>query len=381
MNDKRPTILDVARQAGVSIGTVSNVLNGTIPVSEERRQRVHQAIEELSYTQNSLAQGLRRRRSPMVGLCVPHTTVAYFSKLVDAFEDVASSRGFEIMQILSHEDPRIEHQRVMSLLNYRIGGLILVPSLRPDKTLDAVARSGTPLVVVDRPVAPGRFDQVTFDNRAAMKEAVRRLVALGHRRILFVVRIRHLATTLQRVAALRAAAREATPPVTTAILECGNADNETITARVATVLRGPHPPTAIIVSNSTFAACMLRAFESLGVRYPGEISLLAFDQPEWADIVTPKLSVVRQPTMDVARTAWEFLIRRMEDPTVPVRTMELQAQVLLRASVAPPMPAPAPRATGRQHHQAPAESVPSARTRRKPRSNGQAAPDGSREPG
>ncbi len=143
------------------------------------------------------------------------------------------------------------------------------------------------------------------------------------------------------------------------------------------MLRGPHPPTAIIVSNSTFAACMLRAFESLGVRYPGEISLLAFDQPEWADIVTPKLSVVRQPTMDVARTAWEFLIRRMEDPTVPVRTMELQAQVLLRASVAPPMPAPAPRATGRQHHQAPAESVPSARTRRKPRSNGQAskAPD------
>ncbi len=153
------------------------------------------------------------------------------------------------------------------------------------------------------------------------------------------------------------------------------------------MLRGPHPPTAIIVSNSTFAACMLRAFEALGVRYPGEISLLAFDQPEWADIVTPKLSVVRQPTMDVARTAWEFLIRRMEDPTVPVRTMELQAQVLLTASVAPPMrPAP-PRASvrsgpvGHQDHQTPPDSAPSARSRPKPRlsrDSGPGAPGGSR---
>jgi LacI family transcriptional regulator len=191
-----PTILDVAERAGVSVGTVSNVLSGTTRVSERRQQRVREAIEELSYTQNRLAQGLRRRRSPLVGLCVPHTSVAYFAKLVDAFEAVASRRGFEIMQILSHEDPRIEYQRVTSLLNYQLGGLILVASLRPEKTLDAVARSGTPLVVVDRPVGAGRFDQVTFDNRGAMREAVRGLVALGHRRILFVVRIRRLATTL-----------------------------------------------------------------------------------------------------------------------------------------------------------------------------------------
>jgi LacI family transcriptional regulator len=126
-----PTILDVAERAGVSVGTVSNVLSGTTRVSERRQQRVREAIEELSYTQNRLAQGLRRRRSPLVGLCVPHTSVAYFAKLVDAFEAVASRRGFEIMQILSHEDPRIEYQRVTSLLNYQLGGLILVASLRP----------------------------------------------------------------------------------------------------------------------------------------------------------------------------------------------------------------------------------------------------------
>jgi LacI family transcriptional regulator len=90
----------------------------------------------MSCTRNPLAQGLRQLRTPVVGVCVPHTSVAYFAKLVDAFEEVASSRGFEIMQILSHDDPGIEQKRVTSLLNYRVGGIILVPTVRPEKTLD-----------------------------------------------------------------------------------------------------------------------------------------------------------------------------------------------------------------------------------------------------
>jgi LacI family transcriptional regulator len=106
------------------------------------------------------------------------------------------------------------------------------------------------------------------------------------------------------------------------------------------MLRGPNTPTAIIVSNSLFAACLLRAFEALGIKCPNDMSLLAFDQPEWAQLVTPKLSVVRQPTGDVARTAWEFLIRRMEDESATIQTVELKADLLLGGSVAPPPPAP-----------------------------------------
>lgn len=348
MKGGRSTITDVANRAGVSIGTVSNVLNGTIRVSDQRRQRVLDAIDDLSYTQNLLAQGLRRRRAPVVGLCVPHTSVAYFAKLVDGFEAVASSRGFEIMQMLSQEDPQTEFKRISTLLNYRVSGIILVPSLRPNKALDAIARSGTPLVIVDRPVARGRFDQVTFNNRGAMTEAARSLIELGHRRILFVVRLQALATTRQRIAALQAAGRKAsiTTEVTTTILECDSYDTAVITARLIDMLRGADPPTAIIVSNSMFAGCMLRAFEVLAIRCPDDISLLAFDQPEWADLVAPKLSVVRQPTADVARKAWEFLIRRMDDGTAAVQHVELQADVMMSASVAPPRPDRAIRLVG-----------------------------------
>ena len=336
MTLKRPTILDVADRAGVSVGTVSNVLNGTTRVSERKQARVRAAINELSYTQNLLAKGLRRHRSSVVGLCVPHTSVAYFETLVESFEHAASSRGFEVMQTLSHEDPATEYRRVASLLNYRVGGLILVPSVDPSRTLDAVERSGTPLVVVDRPVAGKRFDQVTFDNRGAMRQATQRLIALGHRRLLFVVRFRALTTTRQRVAALRAAARDAAESVTTTVMEWRNDDDARITVRLEELLRGPAPPTAIIVSNSVFAACMFRAFKALRIRCPDDVSLLAFDQPAWADLVTPRLSVVGQPTIDVARRAWELLIRRMEDASAAVQAVELQAEVLFEASVAAP---------------------------------------------
>lgn len=319
----------------MSIGTVSNVLNGTVGVSVERRQLVLQAVQELSYTQNLLATGLRRHRSPVVGLCVPHTSVAYFSKLVDAIEEVTSARGLQIMQVLSHENPGTELQRVSTLLSYHVGGIIIVPSASPGKALDAIARTGTPLVVVDRAVARGRFDQVTFNNRRAMDKAVRSLIMFGHRHVMFMVRLKTLATTRQRIAALMAAAKEASVKAT--VLECNSHDTAEIGACIVKVLQSPDRPTAIIVSNSGFAGCLLRTCEALGVRCPDNLSILAFDQPEWADLITPKLSVVRQPTAEIAYQAWECLIRRMEDESASIRTVELEAEVIVGASVGPPL--------------------------------------------
>jgi LacI family transcriptional regulator len=329
----RPTILDVAQRARVSVGTVSNVLNGTIKVREQRRLRVLKAIEELGYSQNLLAQGLRKRRSTMVGLCVPHTSNAYFSALVNIFEEIASDRGFELLQVLSRQDPKKEFERVRALLRYNIGGLILVPSLEPEKTLRMITQSGTPVVVVDRPVKPDRYDQVTFDNRAAMLEATRRLIALGHRHIHFVVRQKALLVTRHRIEGLVEAARKSTEKITTAVFECG--DEVSLTEHLSTELRKAHPPTAIIVSNSIFAAWTLRALHSLKVNYPGDVSLLAFDEPEWADLVTPRLSVVRQPTDAIARRAWEFLIRRMTNQLEGTQREQLKAEVIFRESIEP----------------------------------------------
>jgi LacI family transcriptional regulator len=328
------TITDVARLARVAIGTVSNVLNGTVPVGGDRRERVLAAVAQLGYRPNMLAQGLRRRRSPVVGICVPRTSVAYFAALVEAFEEIASDGGYHVMHVLTHDAAELERQRVASLLRYHIGGLVLVPGAEPAATLDLLAQSDTPVVVVDRTASGYGFDEVTFDNRAAMRDAVERLIALGHRRLLFVVRRRKLVVTQQRIQGMRQAVRRSGAEVSAEILEC--AEEGELRTQLALALTAAPRPTAVIVSNSTFAAGAMRAIRALRLRCPEDVSLLAFDEPQWAELVSPALSVVRQPTRDIARMAWELLMRRMRGGAEERQQVELKAQVVLRDSVARP---------------------------------------------
>jgi LacI family transcriptional regulator len=341
VTSRKPTILDVARRAAVAVGTVSHVLNDSRVVSEARRERVLRAIDELGYLPDGLAQGLRRKQSHVVGLCVPHTTSAYLGALFDTFEEIASDRGYELMQVLSRNDPATELRRVKALLRHRIGGMILVPSLRPEATLALLHAAGVPTVVADRPSDDARFDQVSIDNRSAMLEAAQRLIALGHRRLLFVARYPRLVVTRHRIEGLKRACREARRPVHLDVLEFAEG-GAAFTTQLAAALRGKAPPTAVIASNSTIAVALIRALRDLSVKCPRQVSLLAFDEPEWADLVTPELAIVRHPTREIARRAWELLINRMTGKSGATQRIELPAHVELRRSVAPP-----PASTGR----------------------------------
>jgi LacI family transcriptional regulator len=335
LKHKRPTILDVAKRARVAVGTVSNAINQTKGVSDAKRIRVLKAIAELGYSQNMLAHGLRRRSSTVVGLCVPYTSISYFAALVDAFEEVVSERGFEIMQVLSRQDPQKERQRIAALLRYHVGGIIILPSVDPSASFDLIAASGTPLVVIDRPTADKRFDQVTFDNRAAMLEAASRLIAFGHRSILFIVRNRNLSVTASRIDGLHAAIGPRSAEVTVKILESQH-DEWSFMAHLGSELATKSRPTVIIASNSMLATWAFRALRSLGIVCPDDISLLALDEPEWADLVSPSLSVIRPPTRAIALAAWETLTRRMKGEVGAVQHIELRAEVVFRQSVGPP---------------------------------------------
>jgi LacI family transcriptional regulator len=325
---KKPTITDVARLADVSVGTVSHVLNATTKVSGPLRERVERAMSLLGYEQNMLAHAQRRQRVPVVGISVPHVGSAYLAALLDSFEDIAAGRGYQVMQVLTRRDPQIELRRVRELLRHRIAGLLLVPTFDPRKTLDLIHESGTPAVLVDRPCEDDRFDQVTFDNREIMGDAVGRLIRLGHRRILFVVESQLLSISRQRIEALRDRAGAAAATV----MEVGDniADYAT---RLTRALQGDTAPTAVIVSNSVVAARTLHILRTMGDAYPGRISLLAFEESEWAALLTPQLSVIRQPVREIVRGAWELLLRRMAGDGGPVQHLELQAEVVLRDSV------------------------------------------------
>jgi LacI family transcriptional regulator len=329
---RRPTIEDVARRARVSIGTVSNVLNEHGNVASLREQRVRAAIAALGYVPNGVAQSLRRQRSHVVGLCAPLTSSAYFAALLEAFEDIAAAQGYEVMQVLSRQDADLELRRVRALLARKVDGLIVIPSAKPQQTFDAIAASNVPAVDVDRLSGDDRFDYVTLDDGGAMRSVARALLELGHRRMLFVVRHPSLVTTRRRISAFRSALR----PVRGSVAElCVREPNDARFARqIDAVLARGDRPTAIVASNSAIMLALLHVLRRHALAVPRELSLVTFDAPDWADVLDPPLAVVRAPTADIARIAWQRLLHRMDEPRAATERIELRASLELRGSVA-----------------------------------------------
>jgi LacI family transcriptional regulator len=332
LNKQRVTIVDVAERARVSLGTVSQALNHPEHVGAERLARVMQAIAELGYTRNLLAQGLRAKRTSAIGLCVPHSRIAFFAALVYRFEELAFAQGLQVMHVLSHETAGRELERIKTLVSYGIDGLLLVPSTKPEAALDYLAAGGVPTVVVDRPLQRrDRFDQVVADNRGTMALLVGRLIALGHRRLVLITRHRSITVTLQRTAGLRAAVAKASG-VQARIIECGDTP-ELFRPRLEAEL-GEFGATAIIAGNDVIAAWTMRELQRLGVHCPADVSLVAFDEPSWAELTTPPLSTVRLAVEEMATTAWSVLIERMQDRSAPPRHVVIPAEIKFRGSVA-----------------------------------------------
>lgn len=330
---RKPTMVDVARRAGVSLGTVSNVVNGRAHVGGARRARVEAAMLALGYLPNAAAQTLRRSGSRVVGLCAPLTSSAYFAALLEMFEELAAAAGFEIMQVLSHGDPALELRRVQALVGRNVDALILIPTHDAHATLDLLVERATPTVIVDRVTADRRFDYVAIDDRRAMREATREVLALGHRRLLFIVREPRLPTTNRRIVGFTEALREVRAALGVVLQR--ESDDDAF-ARQLRQAFGDADPTAIIASNSAIALTLVRILMHMGKRWPEDVSLLAFDEPVWAPILSPPLAVVRHPTQRIAREAWRRILLRLKEPATRPKRITLEAQFVGAGSLASP---------------------------------------------
>jgi LacI family transcriptional regulator len=335
MARRKPTMDDVARRANVAVGTVSNVLGGQVKVSDQRRGRVLRAIAALNYEPNVHAQRLRRRRSNVVGLCFPHVSTAYLNALSETLEDIAARNGYSVLHVFSRHEPATELVRVKELIKHGVDGLFLFPSAAPARTLDLAHRSRLPVVMVDRPTDDDRFDHVVVDNRKAMRKTAEHLIALGHTRLLFVSRSRTRLVTRHRREGLMAARRNATAAIDVRSIEYGD-DEANVAIELTAFMRGTLPPTAIIASNSHQASLVLTTLRALGLRCPGDVSVVAFDDPDWAMLVDAPLSVIRQPAATIAQTAWELMMRRLRSRASPVHNVLLEAEIDFRASVGAP---------------------------------------------
>lgn len=333
-----PTIRDVAARAGVAPATVSNVLTGGRPVSAMRRQKVLDAVAALGFRRNQLAASLRRRRSHTVGVAIPSLGNPFFATLVHHIEELAAQRGYQILLIDSGESEEQETARLAALLARDIDGLILVPAQDAARSLDRHAAYLPPTVLLDRGFGRAGFDTVAADNEAATEAACRHLLALGFRDIALVLSTTSLLNMRERAEGYCAALRQAGLAARAMVVD-GGLDIETCRAAVEQELRRPDRPGAILAATCDATLGAVKAIRGLKLDFPGEISLIGFDDADWMTVLQPNLSVVVQPVRQMAEAAWHMLDARLSGtaPAEPAR-VRLPCTLRARESVRPPKP-------------------------------------------
>lgn len=333
MHKKPPTIKDVARVAGVSVGSASNVLNNTHPASDVLKEKVLNAAEQLGFSVNSIAQTLRRKRSGTIGFCTTTVATVYLRSLADELDEIATIHGYELVQVLSHQDPEQELKRVQNLIGRQVDGLILLPTLQPQRALDFIAAAGKPAVVVDRVVDDPRFNSVAFDNRSVTRDVVEGVLRNGHRRILFIAQNLSVVTTQHRIQGLSDVAAQTGPVQFSFEAIQQTLDQNAFILELADIFRCDDPPTAIITGNSKVAIATIQALKTLGIEWPKTVSLATFDDPDWAPLLPTALSTVLSPVSEMAKIAWKCLSAEIQDNNSDRAVHWLESKFVARDSI------------------------------------------------
>jgi LacI family transcriptional regulator len=329
------TIVEVARRAGVSVSTVSHVVNRTRHVSPATASLVNEAIDHVGYLPNTLARSLKRASSNSVGLAISAISNPYFSDIVCALE--AECARLELMVFLSDtEDDSDKELRVVQALHQRrVDGVILAPSAAPQRTLDYLAKIRLPCVLIDR-LPDKRFDQVGVENISAMRALIDHVASFGHRRIGFVAGQPGFATTLERIEGFRLALAANGIDFVPQYLVTGSATTASATASTHALLSLPEPPTALVAGNNLATIGVVRAIRERGLAIPRDLSLVGFDDFEWADCFEPRLTLIAQPCVEIGRQAAALLSERIASVDGQPRTVRLEATLRTRASCARP---------------------------------------------
>ncbi|WP_159796935.1 LacI family DNA-binding transcriptional regulator [Puerhibacterium puerhi] len=311
------TMGDVARAAGVSVSTVSHVLNGTRVVAPDTRARVEAAVAGLAYRRNGLARSLARRETRTVGVAVSALTNPYFGPLVSALNGELERRGYTVLVGDTGDEPAHEAAVVERMLDQRVAGLLLAPTAAAGGgVVPQVQAQGVPVVLVDRHT-DAACDQVVPLNREPVEHLVEHLADRRHTRVAAVAGLPGLDTTAERLEGYRAVVARRGLDYDPALVLPGRSRADDAQRAVARAFAGPDRPTAVVVLNNAMTIGTLRALRDLGLAVPDDVALVCYDDFEWADLFRPRLTAVRQDLDGMARRAVELLLGRMTGDAHP----------------------------------------------------------------
>jgi LacI family transcriptional regulator len=327
------TMTDVARQAGVSISTVSHVINGTRYVSDETRQKVLAAVESTGYVHSTSTRWPVASSTKTIGLAISAISNFYFADLVTALEARARLAGYTLLLTDTHDDREAELKVVQTLHQRRVDGILLATEAHEPESpsLRYLEEANVPTVLVDR-CASARFDQTGTENVEPSAHLVLHLAQLGHRRIGIVAGREGLSTTTERLEGYRIALARAGLTFDPGLVAPGRSNASSAEVAARRLMELPAPPTALFVANNHMTIGVMRALDRLGAEVPEDVALAVFDDFEWASIFRPRLTAIAQPIRGIATRSVQLLMERIADPDQRPRTVRLKPRFMHRDS-------------------------------------------------
>lgn len=338
---QEPTIREVARAAGVSKSTVSNVMRGADGVAPATRERVLAAVSAVGYRPNALARNLVQRRTTTVGIVVGDLSNPIFSELAKLAERRLASAGLATMICSTDGDPRSELEKLEILLEHRVAGVLMLQFSGERSALARLRAAGTSVVIVSQWEEDA--DCAVVDERRGAELAVTHLLGLGHRRIAYLSsNLVELQTESARLAGYRSALRRAGVEHDPAlVVRLGHPAYLRSDDGLRTAIRGllalTEPATAVFASNDLLAVDVLETVEELGLEVPGDVSIVGFDDIQVAGLKRVSLTTVAQPCEDLARIGIELLLEAIDGARRAPRRHLLEPSLVIRDSTAPPL--------------------------------------------
>ena len=332
-----PTLRDVARSAGVSVGLASAVINHSATVSDRARARVMAAATELGYVPHAVARSLRLGRTGLVGLVLPDITNPHFAGLAHAIERACDDARLMLTLSITSDDVQRENRQIRLLRQHRADGLILIPGAASSSAMaEMLGVFPAATILVDRLLPGLEADAVLLDNHGAARAVTAHLLSLRHVRIGIVSGPQTIQLARERLSGYRAAFADARVRQSDDLIVDGGFQAEPSFVAALSLLDHADPPTALVSTSNHTTMGVLRAVSHRGLRCPEDVSIVAIDDLPAADVLSPRLTVAVQPVQAMGEEAVARLRQRLDGSvTGPARTSAHRASLIVRDSTWP----------------------------------------------
>lgn len=328
------TMKDIARETGLGLATISSYFNGG-NVREKNRIKIEKAIEELHYEVNEVARGLKTNETRTIGVVIPELNNTFCAEIITGMEDILRNHGYATIVCDCRTDRKLECEAVEFLIRRRVDGIINMPVDEEGNHLKKFQKTGKPIILIDREIQGLNCDSVLVDNELAAENAVNCFIEKGHRKIGIIAGPQDISTARERLKGYRKALQNAGIQPVGSLIFCGDYTIQTGAAGLEKLVKDNPDMTALFVTNYEMTMGAMIKINELGIEIPGQLSLIGYDNLQFAKACSPNLTIVSQPTDGIGEEAARIMLEHLENKSecAAVFSEKLQTEIIHGRSV------------------------------------------------